>query len=169
VAAGGWAEAVASVDVADSLAAAVPVEAAPVADGKLLAEALYFAAATDAVVRGAGKADTDFVLLADEVVVAAAAVVVGAVVVAAVAAVVGGVDVAAVPVEPFEPLAFSSFSFRYYEQVAAVAASMSMRRCTPRTTSRIGKETLLIAWPSVVAFSTNPVARWAFVASIDGH
>ena len=124
----------------------------------------WLAAGTDAAEQELGRVDTVVVRLGDEVVAAAAAVVV---VVAAVAVVAVAAVVVAAPVEPFEPPAFSWFSFRCYVPAVEDAASMSRRHCIPRMTLRIGTETLLIALPSVVIFSANLGAHWVFVASIN--
>ena len=129
----------------------------------------WLAAGTDAAEQELGRVDTVVVRLGDEVVVAAAAAAAAVVVavVAAVAVVAVAAVVVAAPVEPFEPPAFSWFSFRCYVPAVEDAASMSRRHCIPRMTLRIGTETLLIALPSVVIFSANLGAHWVFVASIN--
>jgi len=156
-------EVVASADAVDSSVVEVLGAVALVVADISAAEVQWLAAVTDAAEQEPGRVDTVVVRLGNEVVVAAV------VVVAVVAAVVVAAVVAAEPVEPFEPPAFSSFSSQCYEPAVADAASMSRRRCIPRMTLRIGKETLLIALPSVAAFSANLGAHWAFVASINAH
>lgn len=129
--------AVASVGVADSSAAPAPVVVVPVADKSVAVEQSP-AAAVDGVLMLVETVDTAVVEPEGAVVAAAVELVVDVVV--------------AVELVELGLPAFSSSSYRYYEQAAGVAALMSMRRYIPRMTWQIDTEILLISSPFVVIF-----------------
>jgi hypothetical protein len=83
--------------------------------------------------------------------------------------VVPSVAAAAVLVVPAELVGFAWSSCRYCALVVATVASASRRHCTPQRTWLNGTETPPIVSPFAAVFSTNPVARSAYVASKDAH